>query len=211
MLEPLQGEGGVNVPQEGYLKAVRDWCDENGLLLIFDEIQTGLGRLGTLFGYQSFEVEPDVMTLAKGLGGGAPIGAFLAKDHAAVLEPGDHGSTFGGNALTCAAAHASSKYIVDNNVSEKAGIAGDYLRQELNTIKSKYSQITDVRGMGMLIGVGFDSEISGQVVAACTEEGLLLNAVRPNTIRFMPPLTLSVEETDQGMSKLSRALDKVLK
>ncbi len=211
MLEPLQGEGGVNVPQEGYLKAVRDWCDENGLLLIFDEIQTGLGRLGTLFGYQSFEVEPDVMTLAKGLGGGAPIGAFLAKDHASVLEPGDHGSTFGGNALTCAAAHASSKYIVDNNVSEKAGIAGDYLRQELNTIKSKYSQITDVRGMGMLIGVGFDSEISGQVVAACTEEGLLLNAVRPNTIRFMPPLTLSVEETDQGMSKLSRALDKVLK
>jgi len=127
-----------------------------------------------------------------------------------VLEPGDHGSTFGGNALTCAAAHASSKYIVDNNVSEKAGIAGSYLKQELNTLKSKYSQITDVRGMGMLIGVGFDTDISGQVVAACTAEGLLLNAVRPNTIRFMPPLTLSVEETDQGISKLSNALDKVL-
>ena len=211
MLEPLQGEGGVNVPQEGYLKAVRDWCDQKGILLIFDEIQTGLGRLGTLFGYQSFQVEPDVMTLAKGLGGGAPIGAFLAKDHASVLEPGDHGSTFGGNALTCAAAHASSKYIVDNNVSETARIAGNYLKQELNTIKSKYSQITDVRGMGMLIGVGFDTDISGQVVAACTEEGLLLNAVRPNTIRFMPPLTLSLEETDEGISKLSNALDKVLK
>ena len=116
MIEPVQGEGGVNIPSPGYLQAVRDWCDEKELLLIFDEVQTGLGRIGTLWGYESFGVEPDIMTLAKGLGGGVPIGAFMAKESAIAFEPGDHGSTFGGNALTCAAAYASTKYIIDNEI-----------------------------------------------------------------------------------------------
>ena len=116
LLEPVQGEGGVNVPADDYLKRVRDWCDTQGLLLLLDEVQTGMGRLGTLFGYQQYDVEPDVIALAKALGGGAPIGAFMSKDHCMALEPGDHGSTFGGNPLTCAAAYASTKFIVENDV-----------------------------------------------------------------------------------------------
>lgn len=206
MLEPLQGEGGVNIPEEGYLQAVRDWCDENGLLLIFDEVQTGLGRLGTLWGHQAFNVEPDVMTLAKGLGGGVPIGAFLAKDHCAVLEPGDHGSTFGGNALTCAAANASTRFIVENDIPNRAKEMGNYLKQGLEALKDRHSFISDVRGMGLLLALEFGSEIAGKVVASCNDEGLLLNPVRPNAIRFMPPLTVSTQEIDAGLERLERGI-----
>ena len=120
MLEPIQGEGGVNIPADDYLQRVRKWCDEQGLLLILDEVQTGLGRLGSLFGYQEYGVEPDVITLAKGLGGGVPIGAFMSKEHCMALEPGDHGSTYGGNALTTAAAYASTQFIIDNDVPANA-------------------------------------------------------------------------------------------
>ena len=208
MLEPVQSEGGVNVPEEGYLKAVREWCDHNGLLLIFDEIATGLGRLGTLFGYQTFNVEPDVMTLAKALGGGVPIGAFLAKEHASVLEPGDHGSTFGGNMLACAAAQASAKYIIENDVPSQGKSAGVYLRKGLEEIKSRHDYITDVRGVGLLLAIGFKDDISGKVVGACVPEGLLLNAVRPNAIRIWPPLTVSREEMDQGLERLELGLRK---
>ncbi len=206
MLEPLQGEGGVNIPEEGYLQAVRDWCDENGLLLIFDEVQTGLGRLGTLWGHQAFNVEPDVMTLAKGLGGGVPIGAFLAKDHCAVLEPGDHGSTFGGNALTCAAANASTRFIVENDIPNHAKEMGNYLKQGLEALKDRHSFISDVRGMGLLLALEFGSEIAGKVVASCNDEGLLLNPVRPNAIRFMPPLTVNTQEIDAGLERLERGI-----
>jgi acetylornithine/N-succinyldiaminopimelate aminotransferase len=210
MLEPVQGEGGVIVPEEGYLRAVRDWCEQNKLLLIFDEIQTGLGRLGTLFGYQSFDVEPDVMTLGKGLGNGVPIGAFMSKEDAAVLEPGDHGSTFGGNVLTCAAANASTRYMVENDVPAKSRRVADYLRKGLEEIKDRHPHVTDVRGKGLLLALGFNEDVSGKVVAACNQEGLLLNAVRPNAIRFMPPLTLSNEEVDQGLERLERVLEKAL-
>ena len=206
MLEPLQGEGGVNIPEEGYLQAVRDWCDENGLLLIFDEVQTGLGRLGTLWGHQAFNVEPDVMTLAKGLGGGVPIGAFLAKDHCAVLEPGDHGSTFGGNALTCAAANASTRFIVENDIPNRAKEMGNYLKQGLEALKDRHSFISDVRGMGLLLALEFGSEIAGKVVASCNDEGLLLNPVRPNAIRFMPPLTVNTQEIDAGLERLEHGI-----
>lgn len=206
MLEPLQGEGGVNIPEEGYLQAVRDWCDENGLLLIFDEVQTGLGRLGTLWGHQAFNVEPDVMTLAKGLGGGVPIGAFLAKDHCAVLEPGDHGSTFGGNALTCAAANASTRFIVENDIPSRAKEMGNYLKQGLEALKDRHPFISDVRGMGLLLALEFDREIAGKVVASCNDEGLLLNPVRPNAIRFMPPLTVNTQEIDSGLERLERGI-----
>ncbi len=210
MLEPLQGEGGVNIPTEGYLRAVRDWCDQKGLLLIFDEVQTGMGRLGTLFGYQSFNVEPDVMTLAKGLGGGVPIGAFLAKEKAAVFEPGDHGSTFGGNVLTCAAAYAAAKYTIDNDIPSHAKEAGAYLKKRLEAIKSRNASITDVRGMGLLLAVEFSTDISGKLVGICNEEGLLLNPVRPNAIRLMPPLTISHQEIDTGVERLERGLKKVV-
>ncbi len=206
MLEPVQGEGGVNIPSVGYLEQVREWCDENGLLLIFDEVQTGLGRLGTLFGYQSFDVEPDIMSLAKGLGGGVPIGAFLAKDHAMAFEPGDHGSTFGGNALTCAAAYASTKYIIDNDVSGNAASMGEYLGAALNGLKARHDSISEVRGMGLLWAVLFDSDISPAVVGACNEAGILLNPLRPNAVRLMPPLTVTREEIDEAMERLEAGL-----
>lgn len=206
MIEPVQGEGGVNIPSVEYLKGVRDWCDQNGMLLIFDEVQTGLGRLGTLFGYQSFGVEPDIITLAKGLGGGVPIGAFLAKDSACAFDPGDHGSTFGGNPLTCAAAHASTKYIIDNEIPENAAKMGEYLGERLRKIQSDNEFITDVRGMGLIWAVEFDSDITPDVIAASNEAGLLMNPMRPNAIRLMPVLTITKEEIDEALSRLETGL-----
>ncbi len=209
MVEPVQAEGGVNIPPEGYLENVRELCDREGLLLIFDEVQTGMGRLGTLFGYERFGVEPDIMTLAKGLGGGVPIGAFMAKDEACAFEPGDHGSTFGGNALTCAAAYASTKYIIDNDVSGNAAAMETHMAEGLANLQSKYSQIQEVRGMGLLWAVLFESDIAPDVVANCNAEGLLTNPLRPNAVRLMPPLTVSKEEIDQAMERLDAAIGAV--
>ena len=209
MLEPVQGEGGVNVPAPDYFKQVRAWCDENELLLIVDEVQTGMGRLGTLFGYEQFGFEPDAMTLAKSLGAGAPLGAFLCKQEYAVLEPGDHGSTFGGNALTTAAGWAGAKVIVDENWSEKGAETGAYLKGELTGMMEKYDFITEVRGMGMLLAIQMNADNAGAVIQETVANGLLLNAVRPNMIRFMPPLTTSREEVDEAVGILDAALAKV--
>ena len=206
MLEPVQGEGGVNIPPPDYLKAVRQWCDEKGLLLILDEVQTGLGRLGTLFGYEQFDVEPDVMTLAKGLGGGVPIGAFLTKEDAAVLEPGDHGSTFGGNPLACAAANASTRFMIEHDVPENAKRMGAVLGDLLTGIEDRRDSVKAVRGMGLLHAVDFASEISAGVLAACNEGGLLLNATGPATIRLMPPLTVTEDEVATAMERLEAGI-----
>ena len=206
MLEPVQAEGGVNIPSDGYLQAVRDWCDEKGLLLIFDEVQTGFGRLGTLFGYENWGVEPDIMTLAKGLGGGVPIGAFMAKDAACAFEPGNHGSTFGGNALTTAASFASTKFIIDNNVSANAKEVGDYLGEGLNKLKDNHEFISEVRGMGCLWAMVFNSEMTPKVIDAANKAGLLMNPLRPDAIRLMPPLTVTKEEVDQALERLESAL-----
>ena len=208
MMEPVQGEGGVNIPSPGYLKGVREWCDENGLLLIFDEVQTGFGRLGTLFGYQSFDVEPDVMTLAKGLGGGVPIGAFMLKDHAIALTPGDHGSTYGGNVLTTAAAYASTQYVIENDIPANATKMGEYLRTGLNLLRDRHAFITDVRGMGLLNAVEFNKEMAAEVLTACNAEGLLLNFTRPQLIRIMPPLTVTESEIDEALVKLEKGMIK---
>ena len=211
LVEPIQGEGGVNVPSEGYLKGLREWCDANNLLLIFDDIQTGIGRLGTLFGYQAFGVEPDIMTLAKALGNGVPIGAFLCNERCDVLEPGDHGSTFGGNPLATAAANASFRYIVEHDVAASAERAGGYLRRALEELQSRHSAtIVDVRGMGLLLAVQFSSTISAKVIAACNREGLLLNAVRPDAIRIMPPLIITEADADEAVAKLERGLTAAL-
>lgn len=206
MLEPIQGEGGVNVPSPGYLQQVRQWCNDNDLLLILDEIQTGIGRLGTLFGHEAFGIEPDIMTLAKGLGSGVPIGAVLAKDAAAVFVPGEHGSTFGGNVLTCAAAHATVKYLLDHNLLTHVQQMSAHLQQQLIALQAQHACITDVRGMGLLWAVEFSTEIAGAVIAACNEAGLLLNPVRPQTIRFMPPLTVSQAEIDEAIAKFDNVL-----
>ena len=206
MMEPVQGEGGVNIPSPGYLASVRDWCDENGLLLIFDEVQTGFGRLGTLFGYQSFDVEPDVMTLAKGLGGGVPIGAFMLKDHAIALTPGDHGSTYGGNVLTTAAAYASTQYIIENDIPANASKMGEYLRTGLTRLRDRHDFISEVRGMGLLNAVEFNKDMAAAVLTACNAQGLLLNFTRPQLIRIMPPLTVTEAEVDEALIKLEKGM-----
>ena len=209
MLEPVQGEGGVNVPSPEYLRQVREWCDEQNLVMILDEVQTGIGRLGTLFGYQRFGVEPDAITLAKGLGGGVPIGAFLAKEKFCLLAPGDHGSTYGGNALTCAAAFAVVDYVVQNDLPAHVTAVGQHLRDGLNALEARHEFVTQVRGMGMLLAVQFNSDVSAQLVSLCNQERLLLNPVRPNAIRLMPPLTVTPEEVDMALERLERALGKV--
>ena len=209
MLEPVQGEGGVNVPSSDYLKQVREWCDENNLVMILDEVQTGLGRLGTLFGYEQFGVEPDVITLAKGLGGGVPIGAFLAKEKFCLLAPGDHGSTFGGNVLTCAGAAAVVDYVIKNDVSANVRAMGQRLNQGLENLKSRYPIITEVRGLGLLLAIQLNAEIAPQLVARSNEEGLLLNPLRPNAIRLMPPLNVTADEVDEALEKLEVALKEV--
>src|SRR6266851_7981713 len=208
MLEPVQGEGGVNIPAPDYLQHVRAWCDTQGLLLILDEIQTGMGRLGSLFGYQEYGVEPDVMTLAKGLGCGVPIGAFLAKEFCMALGPGDHGTTFGGNPLITAAAYAGSRYLIDNDIPAHVKQMEKHLFTRLHDLQAHFSFITEVRGKGLLAAIEFDSDIAGQVLTHANAVGVLLNAVKPNALRFMPPLTITAEEIDEGIGRLEKALRK---
>ena len=209
LLEPVQGEGGVNIPSANYLKDVMDFCHEKNILFMLDEVQTGMGRIGKLFGYQQFPgVEPDVMTLAKALGSGAPLGAFTTKEFCSVLEPGDHGSTFGGNALTTAAGSAAAKVIVDEDIPALANETGAYFQGKLNALAEKYDFITEVRGMGLLIAVEMSKEIASATVTASLPEGLLMNAVRPNMIRFMPPLNVTRDEVDEAVAILDKVLEE---
>tara|TARA_B100000315_G_scaffold83640_1_gene76654 strand:+ start:1118 stop:2308 length:1191 start_codon:yes stop_codon:yes gene_type:complete len=208
-LEPVQGEGGVNIPDDDYLIRVREWCDRQGILLMLDEVQTGLGRLGSLFGYQEYGIEPDVITLAKGLGYGVPVGAFMSKEYCMALVPGDHGSTFGGNALTTAAAYAGTKFLIDNRIPAQVKAMEGHLLGKLNELKSRFSFVSDVRGKGLLAAVEFEGDISGQVLTHANEAGLLLNGVKPNAIRLMPPLNVTREEIDEGVGRLEEALGKI--
>jgi predicted acetylornithine/succinylornithine family transaminase len=206
MLEPIQGEGGVNVPDETYLKEVRAWCNEKGILLILDEIQTGIGRLGTLFGYEQFGVEPDIMTLAKGLGSGVPIGVLLAKEKASVFSPGDHGSTFGGNPLVCATSLAVLNYIIDNDMPARVQRLGLYLKSGMEKLKAKFDFITEVRGRGLLLAMAFTSDIAGEMVKTCLENGLLINNVKPNAIRFIPPFVITEADIDEALAIVEKVL-----
>ena len=209
MMEPIQGEGGVNVPSEGYLKAVRDWCDETGILLILDEIQTGIGRTGTLFAYEQCGVEPDIMTLAKGLGGGVAIGAFLAKDKVSVFEPGEHGSTFGGNPLACAAGIATLNYMLKNDVVGNCRRVGGYLEKKLDGLRKKFGLVVGVRGGGLLLAMELSQVVAAECVAECLHEGLLLNAVTPTAIRFMPPLIVTEKDVDEAVGIVERVLSRI--
>ncbi|TSA54486.1 MAG: aspartate aminotransferase family protein [Dehalococcoidia bacterium] len=206
MLEPIQGEGGVNMPADDYLKKVRAWCDEKGLLLILDEVQTGIGRTGTLYAYQRYGAEPDIMTLAKGLGGGVPIGAFLAKEQACVFKIGEHGTTFGGNPLVCATAFDVLKYIIRKDLAGHAGRMGEYLCNGLKDLAADYKVIKEVRGKGLMVAVQFNGEIAEPVVLACLERGLILNKVKPDVIRFIPPLIVKEKEIDRALGVLGRVL-----
>jgi acetylornithine aminotransferase len=206
MLEPVQGEGGVNIPPDGYLKAVRELCDEFDLLLIFDEVQVGCGRTGTLWAYQQEEVTPDLMTVAKALDGGSPIGALLATEElAARLGPGTHGSTFGGNPLVCAAALAAMQTIAEESFLESCRAMGEYLTWKLEQLKDKHSIIKEIRGRGLIIGMELDIE-GGELVVKAMERGLLMNCTVGNVLRFVPPLIVNREEIDEAMAILDQVL-----
>ncbi len=209
MLEPIQGEGGVNMPDKDYFKQVRAWCDEKGLLLILDEIQTGLGRTGTLFAYEHEGIEPDIMTLAKGLAGGVPIGALLAKERASVFDFGEHGSTYGGNPLAAAAGYATVKFIVDNRLADKASELGKYLQLRLEGLKKESSIIGEVRGRGLLVAMYFKEDIAERLTTVCLERGLLVNRIKPNALRFMPPLIVTEKEIDEAITVLKNALKAI--
>ncbi|MCD6188135.1 MAG: aspartate aminotransferase family protein [Desulfuromusa sp.] len=197
MLEPIQGEGGINIPPAGYLQAVRELCDQNELLLIFDEVQVGLGRTGKLFAYQHDGVEPDVMTLAKALAAGPPIGAMVAREkYATALGPGTHGSTFGGNPLLAAAAVAAMKVFLNGDVLKNSVTMGDYLRTRLEQLQTKYSFVAQVRGRGLMVGMELTIE-GGEIVKTALNRGLLINCTAGKTLRFVPPLIVTQVEIDQ--------------
>lgn len=211
MLEPIQAEGGVNLADDDFLQKVREWCDSKGILLILDEVQTGIGRLGTLFGYQLYGVEPDIMTLAKGLGGGIPIGAVLAKEKAAVFVPGDHNSTFGGNPVTSAVAYAVLKYIIDNDIPGNVKKAGQYLMDKLEGLRNKYPFITDVRGRGFLVAIELNEDMAQDVLMACLEKGLLINKLKPDAVRLIPPLIAGNKEIDRAIGIMDAVFSGIVR
>ncbi|MFH1638944.1 MAG: aspartate aminotransferase family protein [Chloroflexota bacterium] len=209
MLELVQGEGGVNPADPDYVKQLRAWCDEKGILLILDEVQTGIARTGTMFAYQQYGIEPDIMTLAKGMGGGVPISAFLCKDNVNVFASGNHGGTYCGNPLMCAVSYAVIKYIVDNDICGNVQKVGKHFVDNLKGLQKKHPILNDVRGKGLLLGLGLSKNASVDVMNACMEEGLLVNAVKPNTIRLAPPLIITSADADTATGMIDRALTKV--
>lgn len=198
ILEPIQGEGGIIMPSENYLKQIREICDEHKLLLIFDEIQTGMGRTGRLFAYEHFGVQPDIITLAKGLGGGVAIGAVLAKEAvAASFKPGSHASTFGGNPLASAAAVAAIEALLEDGLlMENCRRVGSYFMNKLQKLKSDFpSTIIEVRGLGLMIGMEL-TKTGGPIVESCLKRGILINCTSGNVLRFTPPLIVNESEVD---------------
>ncbi len=206
LVEPVQGEGGVKVPAPGYLKSLRGLCDRHGILLLLDEVQTGMGRTGRLFGYEHEAIVPDAAALAKGLGAGMPIGALIATDKVAqAFTPGSHGSTFGGNPLACAAALASLDALLEDNIIIPAvEQLGKHFREQLFALKDKYGFVKDVRGMGLLVGMELDRD-GKEIVTACLKEGFLINCTVDTVLRFMPPLIITEPEIDL----LIRTLDTI--
>ncbi len=198
MLEPIQGEIGVRMPVKNYFKEVRHVCDEHGLLLILDEVQTGIGRTGKLFAYEHFGIKPDIMSLAKALGGGAAIGAMLAKDSvAASFQPGSHAATFGGNPLACAAAVATMETLLEDNfILDNCSRMGKYFMKNLERLKKEFpSVIADIRGLGLMLGMEL-TKAGNPIVSKCIDRGVLINCVSGNVLRFMPPLIVTEKEID---------------
>ena len=210
LLEPIQGEGGINMPDENYLQQVRQLCDETGVLLILDEIQTGMGRTGTMFAYQQYGIVPDIVTIAKGLGGGVPIGAFMASDKvAAAFHNGDHGSTFGGNPLASAAANAVLTEIEQAGLLANAQQTGAYLHKALVKLKEKYPTIiTAVRGKGLMLGAQLTIE-GRDIVNNCLGEGVIINCTAGNVLRFVPPLIIKPVHVDEMIAVLDKVLGNI--
>ena len=209
LIEPIQGEGGVNLAQETYLKTLRKICNEKGILLIFDEIQTGFGRTGPLFAYERYKIKPDIITLAKALGGGIAIGAMGSTNN--IIEsfsPGTHGATFGGNPLACAASLASLKTLTKKGFLKKTSSQGNYFLEQLHSLRKKFSIIREVRGIGLMLAIKLDRP-GAEVVTNCMKEGLLINCIQQNIIRFLPPLIITRKEIDLLIKTLSKIFTKM--
>ena len=208
MLEPIQAEGGVYVADRDYLRSLREFCTQRDILLIFDEIQTGIGRTGTFFAYEQLGIKPDIMTLAKGLAGGVPIGACLATESvASSFTPGTHASTFGGNPLACAAALAVCRVLLEGRVLDHAKRMGEYLAKGLTDCKNRYRIVTDIRGLGLLQGMELDADAKAMVADALAR-GVLINATNERVLRFVPPLIISQQEIDRLLELLSALLNR---
>ena len=211
MLEPVQGEGGVIVPDKDYLKEVRNICDEYNILLVLDEIQTGMGRTGKLFAHEHFGITPDVMTISKGLGGGVPIGAMLATDKvASAFQPGTHATTFGGNPLVCAAAIATIETLLEDGfILDQCNRMGKYFAERLENLREKFpTLILNVRGLGLLIGIELVRE-GKSIVDECLEMGMLINCTAERVLRFLPPLIVQKKDIDQLMNVLEKVFGKL--
>jgi len=209
LIEPIQGEGGVNPAQKTYLKTLRRICNEKGILLIFDEIQTGFGRTGPLFAYERYKIKPDIITLAKALGGGIAIGAMGSTNKIIQsFSPGTHGATFGGNPLACAASLASLKTLTKKGFLQRASSQGDYFLKQLNYLKENFSIIREVRGAGLMLAIELNQP-GAKIVTDCMKEGLLINCIQQNTIRFLPPLIITRKEIDLLIKTLSKIFTKI--
>ena len=207
MMELVQGESGVHLLDADYVHAVRKLCDEKGLLLIIDEIQTGMGRTGKLFAYEHYGIEPDIFTLAKALAGGVPIGALCAKEYVAqAFEPGDHGSTFGGNPLACSAGLAVLKTMLEENLTANAETMGSYFINELKKLSEKHGIISEIRGIGLMIGVQLAQDRAVELKSRLFEKGFLIGSVGKAIIRVLPPLIITRDDIDTFI----KALDEVL-
>jgi len=209
LIEPIQGEGGVNCPSEGYLKALREICDEKEVLLIFDEVQVGMGRTGKLFAYEHYGIVPDILTLAKSLAGGVPIGALLIKKEISDgFKPGDHASTFGGNPLATAAGVAALTAILEEGMLENCRNVGGYFLSRLGEMKKKFSFITEVRGKGLILGMELSMD-GGSIVKEMMQRGFLINCTMGNVLRFLPPLIVTEKEVDQMLEVLEEVLKEI--
>ena len=213
MLETIQGEGGVYTPNPGYLQQVRELCDKHGALLIFDEIQAGIGRSGEFFAYDKYGVKPDIVTLAKGLAGGVPIGAFVARGEVArAMHPGDHGTTFGGNPLACAAANVVLDTVPQAEFLAHIRQVGGYFRQQLSSLQAKFpALISEVRGEGLILGAELSrDDIGRDIVNECLSEGIIINCTVGKVLRFIPPLIIDEEQVDEVVKVLAKVLEKYI-
>ena len=209
IFETVQGEGGIYPAKPEFIKGVRKLCDEKGILLILDEIQCGMGRTGTMFAYEQYGVKPDILTVAKALGCGVPVGAFLAREEVAkALVPGDHGTTYGGNPLACAAAVKVLELFKKQNVLDNVKKVSAYLEKKLDEIVAEYDYVVERRGLGLMQGLEINTDVKDlkKVIAACLDNGLMLFTAGTNVIRFVPPLVISEADVDEMITKLKKAL-----
>jgi len=205
MLEPVQGEGGVNVATQEFMQGLRELCKQENILLILDEVQTGFGRTGKLFGYQHFDIEPDIMTLAKGIAGGFPLSALMAKEFLNIFESGDQGATYSSQPLAMAVGKAVLQELLDKDISAHANEMGQYLKSQLIELSITY-QINNIRGYGLLMAFDVSQDIAGEISDKCFDEGLLINACKPNSLRLMPPLIATKADIDEMLEIVKRHL-----